>query len=453
MNMDLRMLETENEEQYTWRLGQAKDSGEIDLSWDQIADIINNTLYEDKPFSASAFRKPYQAAKRYYEAGVFGNVDKAQAIGSICSQYGTETRINKDGSYSSSKLIEMNEMQSKDPVYLLNAHGFDPTKWKIVSAKNNIRQAISSSDGIVTLYASFLTVKPLSENEITFERIDEFFNRLDREYSKPDVQLDDSVDLGGDELLLLDIADLHMNLQASVFTTGNEYNCDIAEKLLMNAIANIIERTGYYNFDEIVLTIGGDMLNGDNMQGSTTKGTPQVSDLHYYDAYERLCEMTIKVIDILKDRARVNVIYVPGNHDEMTGYKLAKYIDAWYRHDDMVTVDYQPIARKYKLFGSTLLCFMHDGKVQKLPAIIADEARKYWSHADMVEVFLQHLHTEQILMEENNIRIQRLPTISARSKWSSDQGYNSKRQFKFFVFDKEFGLSDVFYVPIKAIES
>lgn len=448
--MDLRMLETENEEQFIWRLGQAKDSGEIDLSWDQIADIINNTLYEDRPFSEAAFRKPYQSAKRYYEAGVFGQ--NKQNTDPIKSQYGTETRINKDGSYSSTKLIEMNEKQSKDPVYLLNAHGFDPLEWEIVSARNNIRQAVSSSDGVVTLYASFLTVRPADKNRITFDKIDEFFHRMDREYRVPELTIDEGQDLGGNELLLLDIADLHMNLQASVFTTGNEYNCDIAAKLLLNAIGNIIERTGYYDFEEIVLTIGGDMLNGDNLQGSTTKGTEQVSDLHYFDAYERLCETTIQAIDLLKQRAKVSVVYVPGNHDEMTGYKLAKYIDAWYRNDCMVDVDYQPVARKYKLFGTTLLCFMHDGKIQKIPAIVADEARKYWYQAETVEVFLQHLHTEQILMEENNIRIQRLPTISARSKWSADQGYNSKRQFKFFVFDKEYGLSDVFYVPIRSIE-
>ena len=87
--------------------------------------------------------------------------------------------------------------------------------------------------------------------------------------------------------------------------------------------------------------------------------------------------------------------------------------------------------------------------MQKLPALIADEARQYWAQADTVEVFLQHLHTEQVLMEDNNIRIQRLPTISARSKWSSDKGYSSKRQCKSFIFDKEDGLTDILYTPIK----
>jgi len=68
----------------------------------------------------------------------------------------------------------------------------------------------------------------------------------------------------------------------------------------------------------------------------------------------------------------------------------------------------------------------------------------------MTEVFLQHLHTEQVLIEDNNIRIQRLPTISGRSKWSADQGYNSRRQCKSFIFDAEEGLKDILYTTIPA---
>lgn len=445
------MLKTENEEQYIWRIGQAKDAGEIDLSWEQIADLINKELYEDRPLSEAAFRKPYQSAKRFYEAGVFqsNTENTSDTVEATQKKFGAETSINKDGTYSSSKLLAMNEDDAKNPRFLLKAHGFDPDAWEIVSARNNIRQVVSKQDGVVTLYASFLTVKPVDENKLTLDKIDEFFNRLDRNYSSAAIECHEHE--SGKHLLLIDIADLHLNLQASMFTTGNEYNCDIAEDLFYKVIGDILARTEYYNFDEVVFTIGGDMLNGDYLSGSTTKGTPQVSDVHYYDAYERLCAMTIKAIEyiMLKAKCKIHVIYVMGNHDEMTCYKLAKYVDAWFRNDPLVVVDYQPVARKYKLFGKTLMCFAHDGKIQKLPAIIADEARKYWSQAEMVEVFLQHMHTEQVLFEENNIRIQRLPTISARSKWSADEGYNSKRQCKSFVFDDEWGLTDVLYTPIQ----
>ena len=419
-----------------------------DLDWQEICDKYN--LY----ISSESLRKAnctiFGGA---FIAEYFKNKSQAKVVSSIediQNRFGVETTINKDGTYSSNKLLVMNETESKDPEYILKAHGFDSTCWKIISARNNIRQVISKQDGIVTLYASFITVKPITDNDLSLSKLEEFFNNLDRKYSLPVLNKNYAYK-NGNKLLLIDIADLHLNLQSSIFTTGNEYNCDIAEKLFFYVIEDILTRTQNYDFEEIVFTIGGDMLNGDNLSGSTTKGTSQTSDMHYYDAYERLCAMTIKAIDLLKEKCKVNVIYVMGNHDELTGFKLAKYIDAWFRNDNRVFVDYQPIARKYKLYGKTLFCFAHDGKVQKLPAIIADEARKYWSKAETVEVFLQHLHTEQVLFEDNNIRIQRLPTISARSKWSSDKGYSSKRQCKSFVFDSEDGLTDVLYTPIRNI--
>lgn len=70
------MQDGENEERYIWRLGRYKDSGLIDMSWDELADVINKeTGNEDMPYSSAAYRKPYQQAKRFYEAGVFENAD------------------------------------------------------------------------------------------------------------------------------------------------------------------------------------------------------------------------------------------------------------------------------------------------------------------------------------------------------------------------------------------
>ena len=72
----IKRLGNENEEQFLWRLGQAKDSGTLDLSWDEIADIMNKEFREDvsEYLTAAAYRKPYQQAKRFLESGVFDNI-------------------------------------------------------------------------------------------------------------------------------------------------------------------------------------------------------------------------------------------------------------------------------------------------------------------------------------------------------------------------------------------
>lgn len=85
--MDLKKREDENDEQFIWRLGQYKDSGLLDMSWYDIADIINRELgIEDMPFSEASFRKPYQQAKRFYDAGVFADMNEEEYIEELRNQ-------------------------------------------------------------------------------------------------------------------------------------------------------------------------------------------------------------------------------------------------------------------------------------------------------------------------------------------------------------------------------
>jgi predicted MPP superfamily phosphohydrolase len=421
----------------------------IDIDWSEIIQKYNLDLNKDSLRKANdtiyggAFVAAYLNNKKDKSSTI--DIEEAK------NKYHSESTLNKDGTRSSNILIEMSEEQSKDINYLLKAHGFSAECWELVSARNNIWNVYSKQDGISTLYSSRITVKPIELN-ITSDLIEKWFNKLDRNYSLPKINITEDY-LTGDKLLLIDISDLHMNLQASMFITGNEYNCDIAERLFFYVISDVLSRTSTYKFNKIIFTIGGDMLNADNLNNTTTKGTPQSCDIHLFDAYERLSAMTIKAIDILLDKVKapIEVIYIPSNHDLTSGFKLAKYIQAWFRNDSRVSVDYSPFPRKYVVFGKTLFVFAHDENVKNLPRIIADEARQYWSFIETTEVFLQHLHSEQILLEANNMRIQRLPTISARGEWTVSKGYGSKRQCKSFIFDLEDGMTDVIYTPIKNV--
>lgn len=85
---DTSKIETENEFQYLWRLGQAKDSGLLDIDWNGIADLMNKYFGDpDKPYSEAAWRKPYQQAKKFVEAGVFSKLSE--------DEYFKELRIQK----------------------------------------------------------------------------------------------------------------------------------------------------------------------------------------------------------------------------------------------------------------------------------------------------------------------------------------------------------------------
>ncbi len=71
--VELKKLENENEEQYIWRVGQMKESGLLNMDWDELTDYINREWRDDESEyrCSSSYRKPYTQAKRFYEAGVF----------------------------------------------------------------------------------------------------------------------------------------------------------------------------------------------------------------------------------------------------------------------------------------------------------------------------------------------------------------------------------------------
>jgi len=71
--LNLDKGKTESVEQYLWRLGQAKDNGIFQGDWVELTDVINKNLFDNEEDykTEATYRKPYQQAKRFYDAGIF----------------------------------------------------------------------------------------------------------------------------------------------------------------------------------------------------------------------------------------------------------------------------------------------------------------------------------------------------------------------------------------------
>lgn len=69
MNDILKKLPEENEDQYIWKVGQAKDSGLIDSTWEDLTPRLNTELgiEETEWRGSSAFRKAYRWMQRAYD--------------------------------------------------------------------------------------------------------------------------------------------------------------------------------------------------------------------------------------------------------------------------------------------------------------------------------------------------------------------------------------------------
>ena len=76
----LKRLSNENEGQYIWRIGQAKDAGLISETWEQLAPRLNAELKIDETEwrGESAFRKKYRVMQQAYD-DVFSKQQFTQA--------------------------------------------------------------------------------------------------------------------------------------------------------------------------------------------------------------------------------------------------------------------------------------------------------------------------------------------------------------------------------------
>lgn len=78
--MDLFKRKEENDRQFIFRMGRAKEQGLIDLSWQELTDIFNRELTDIKgkadKLSASTYQQQYRIALLYYE-DVFEHMDNS----------------------------------------------------------------------------------------------------------------------------------------------------------------------------------------------------------------------------------------------------------------------------------------------------------------------------------------------------------------------------------------
>ena len=352
----------------------------------------------------------------------------------------SSVEINKDGTQTSSRLIEMSEESAKDINFLLKAHGYDIKVWELISARNNIWQVYSKTDKVQTLYSSKIVVKP--RIDISFEEIKEHFEEFSKKYKKPIVKKHELIRSG--KMLEIPLVDLHFGKLAWVSEVGESYDYKIAEQRFLQVIFDFIERTKSYKFDKIIFPIGQDFFHYDQIDGSTTKGTRMDSDLRWQKLFLKGIEILIEAIDLLSQQAPVEVFYVSGNHDKMTSYYATNYIYAWYRNDPNVKVNVEPQVRKYIEFGNCLIGYSHgENERKRISGIMQVEAKEAWGRTMFREWHLGHIHSEQT-REENGIIIRKISSITGTDAWHYENGFiGAIRKAQAFIWDKEFGLEAI----------
>ena len=206
--MEFKKLENENEEQFIWRIGQAKDAGIIDLDWNQIADIVNKEFRNDESEyrTEAAYRKPYQQARRFIEAGIV----KEKEVDSYIS----ELRDTK--------------------------HEVRIEKQKLFDERVALNKILREQSRRESMY------------DIVKRAIDE---HVSVRFNYTPTALQDS-----DNDLIIHLTDIHCG--AYVNNRFNSFDSEVLERRLGKYLDEILEIKNTYNSENAYVILGGDMIHG-----------------------------------------------------------------------------------------------------------------------------------------------------------------------------------------------
>jgi hypothetical protein len=185
-----------------------------------------------------------------------------------------------------------------------------------------------------------------------------------------------------------------MSLQDIHF--GKEGN-DTIDKDFEDTVKNLVQRANAIHYIETMyFVVGGDLINMDTFQGTTTSGTPLDNCMSATEAYIQAFDAMHWAITYVKAHCdNLVIVYVPGNHDRLSSFHLAhalsRSIDC-----DKITWDVKYEERKVHVWHNNFNAFEHGDKRSKNnPLIFASEYPKQWGDTTNRTLFKGHIHTDR----------------------------------------------------------
>lgn len=389
---NLKKLDTESELQYIWRLALAKDSGSLDMTWDELAEIFNENL--DNNYGSSTYRKQFQNAQHYYE-DVFANMESRD--------YSEEVAELKR------QLIkERNKLQTEKLEY---------ARWLREEARDELLEE--------KIIDAINSLEPLEIPDKSCRHIN------DKEY-------------------ILTIADLHYGKELKINglfgEVLNEYSPEICEKRLWKLASNVIELIKKEEIDTLRI-----YNLADNIEGILRMS--QLMKLRYglVDATIKVSELLANWINELSKYTHVKYsMCMDGNHDEIRSLigKKGTFVDDNMNKIIMVFLkerlknnpNVEIIEQHTEMIFDTVCGFnilACHGDTKNLVKAIKDYSSIY--NVDIDYLFGGHMHHSKQEDTGINSEVILVPSIIGIDDFSMKLRKTSNPAAKLFVFEKGLG--------------
>ncbi len=213
--------------------------------------------------------------------------------------------------------------------------------------------------------------------------------------------------------------DLHVAKLAWSKETGyKNYDTHIAVETFRRAVDNLIQSASSVNLDKIILGVGNDLLQADNIQGTTYSGTKVDVDSRYRKTYVTVRKMMSEAIEKLRQIAPVEVKVVPGNHDTLSAFTLGDSLECKFEHYPDVKVDNAPISHKIVEWGDVFLILTHghNGKHADYGIWMASQYPKEFGRTKYREIHIGHKH-KTALDEKFGVRVRTFSALCEPDEW------------------------------------
>lgn len=254
----------------------------------------------------------------------------------------------------------------------------------------------------------------------------------------------------------VNLPDLHFGRLTWAEESGEDFDVAIANKVANDVVERLLNYTQSFDVSRILIPLGNDFFNVNNKQETTVHGTPQQEDTRWQKTFRLGRELSVQIVDKCSAIAPVDILIVPGNHDEEKMFCLGDSLESWYHSNPNVRVNNAAMKRKYYGFGNTLIGFTHGyyEKTNKLPMLMALEVPEMWARSQFREFHVgdkHHLKELQFMAnEEDGVVIRYMRALAAVDAWTFDKGFvGAQRAATSFLWHPTDGLLAQFSATVK----
>lgn len=223
-----------------------------------------------------------------------------------------------------------------------------------------------------------------------------------------------------DQVTCYVLTDYHIGAYSWHKETGADWDLDIAEKVLQNAIQELISSSP--NSEQAIFCQLGDFLHWDGLQAVT----PTAKNILDGDGrFEKLTDIALEaclnVVNLLLGKhKKVHVIMAEGNHDPAGSVWLRLIMKKLFSKNKRVTVEDSPFPYYKFCWGNTFLGFHHGhlSRIKQMPGKFYSEFAAEMGQSEYRYLHTGHLHLKEVL-EDSGVIVERHPTLNARDAYGA----------------------------------